>query len=223
MRILALETSGQGGEVALLDGETIVATQMLDPAQRTARTLTPGMQAILARAGWQPREVQLVAVTIGPGSFTGLRVGVTAAKTLAYAIGGEALGVDTLEAIAAQAPVAASGKLWAVLDAQRSQLFAAEFVVASEAWEVSDPARIIDNEQYLAALAPGDIVTGSGLKRLASQLPPQVVVVEESLWTPRAATVGRLAWRDYRLGRRDDYWMLAPRYLRQSAAEEKRL
>jgi hypothetical protein len=88
---------------------------------------------------------------------------------------------------------------------------------------VSDPARIIDNEQFLAALAPGDIVTGSGLKRLASQLPPQVVVVEESLWTPRAATVGRLAWRDYRLGRRDDYWMLAPRYLRQSAAEEKRL
>src|SRR5687768_12135976 len=109
MRILALETSGLSGEVALLEGERVIAEQWLDPGQRTARSLAPGMKQILQTAGWQPRDVQLVAVTIGPGSFTGLRVGVTAAKTLAYAVGCEVMGVDTLEVIAAQAPPKEAG------------------------------------------------------------------------------------------------------------------
>lgn len=218
MKILALETSGMTGEVALLEDNQVLVSEMLNEQQRTAQSLAPGIASALAKADWRPQDIDLVAVTIGPGSFTGLRVGVTTAKTFAYAVGCEVLGVDTLEVIAQQAPVPAE-TLWAVLDAQRSQLFAAQFEPAAGAWRMTAPAEIIDNDNFLAHAA-GAMVTGSGLKRLVSQLEPACVVSPE-LWPPRAATVGQIAWRAYQTGRRDDLWTLSPRYLRASAAEEK--
>src|SRR5690606_26963117 len=131
MKILALETSGMSGEVALLDDGQLLVTETLSPQQRTAQSLAPGIASSLAKANWRAQDIGLVAVTIGPGSFTGLRVGATTAKTFAYAAGCEVLGVDTLEVIAQQAPVS-SDTLWAVLDAQRSQLFAARFERAAQ-------------------------------------------------------------------------------------------
>src|SRR5437773_12166637 len=104
MRVLALETSGTAGSVAVLDDEQLLTAVALDPAQRTARTLAPAIRDVLKHVGWAPTDVQLVAVTAGPGSFTGLRLGVTTAKTFAYAAGCEVLGVNTLEVIAGRAP-----------------------------------------------------------------------------------------------------------------------
>ncbi|HTN76515.1 MAG TPA: tRNA (adenosine(37)-N6)-threonylcarbamoyltransferase complex dimerization subunit type 1 TsaB, partial [Pirellulaceae bacterium] len=195
-------------------------TLTLDPELRTAQSLTPGLARALAESGWQPSQINLVAVTVGPGSFTGLRIGVTTAKVFAYAVQCECQGVDTLEVIAAQAPVQQTPALWAVLDAQRQQLFAARYQAASGAWHACGAAAIIDNETFLAGLEPGSIVTGAGLKRL-SQLPEGVAAVESSHWQPRAETVGSIAYRDYMAGKRASYWELAPRYLRASAAEEK--
>jgi tRNA threonylcarbamoyladenosine biosynthesis protein TsaB len=222
MNILALETSGYSGDVALLVDDRVVAEVTLPEEKRTAQMLAPGIAAALAEIRWQPRDVDLVAVTTGPGSFTGLRVGVTTAKTYAYAAGAQVLGVDTLAVIAAQAPPPAQGaELWAVLDAQRQQLFAARFCSTGSGWEPCEAASILDREQFLARLRPGMLVTGTGLERLDHELPPGVLIVPRELWHPRAATVGELAWRDYQAGRRDDLWQLAPRYLRLSAAEEQ--
>jgi tRNA threonylcarbamoyladenosine biosynthesis protein TsaB len=220
LRILALESSGMSGEVALLEGDQVVCQQALAAGERTAQSLAPGVQAALDAAGWSPRDVELVAVTIGPGSFTGLRVGVTMAKTFAYAIGCEVLGVDTLQVIASQAPLAPGRQLWSVLDGQRGQLFAAKFAAGEKHWQQVAAAHIIDADAWLASLGAGDLVTGSGLKRLLPKLAPDSVISQE-LWEPQAATLGGLAWRDYQAGRRDDVWKLAPVYLRASAAEEK--
>ena len=112
MRILALETSDKTGSVAAMADGNLLAELMLDRTQRSAQSLAPAMQRLLIEVGWQPSNVQLVAVSIGPGSFTGLRVGVTAAKVFAYAAGAEVLGISTLDAIAANAgtvPFFASG------------------------------------------------------------------------------------------------------------------
>ncbi len=103
MRILALETTDKTGTVAALDGSNLLAEMTLEPTRRSAQTLAPAIQSLLSQVGWRPPDVQLVGVSIGPGSFTGLRVGVTMAKVLAYAVGAEVLGVDTLEAVAAAA------------------------------------------------------------------------------------------------------------------------
>ena len=231
MLILALETSSQAGSVALLDchlaGEggcdNVLSQQVLAADRRSAQSLTPAIAQVLAEAGTRPADVGLVAVTIGPGSFTGLRVGVTTAKSFAYATSCECLGVDTLEVMAQQAllPSGFVGELHAVLDAQRKEIFLARFRVEQGGLRRLEENRIVPADQWLQGLASGTLVTGTGINRLVDRLPTGVVIADAQVREPHAVTVGRLAWVEYQAGRRDDLWKLAPRYLRTSAAEEK--
>jgi tRNA threonylcarbamoyladenosine biosynthesis protein TsaB len=221
VRILALETSCREASVALFDGGTLVSEIDLDPQRRTTQALLPAVDQQLREAGWQPQDLSLVAVSHGPGSFTGLRVGVTAAKTLAYAVEAEVLGVDTLWAIAAQSALDCP-TLWAVTDAQRNEVFCARFASRKDAPpRCLGATHITANEAWIRQLEPGEGVTGSGLKRLAPQLPESVGMEQEIRWRPRAATIARLAWLRYQEGHRGDLWRLTPQYLRRSAAEEK--
>jgi tRNA threonylcarbamoyladenosine biosynthesis protein TsaB len=221
VRILALETSSAAGSAAALEDERLVAQTQLPAGQRSAQSLAPAIAATLAAAVWRPQDVQLVAVTQGPGSFTGLRVGAATAKPYAYAAGAEILGVNTLEVIAAQAPVDC-GKVWALLDAHRGQLFVGRYALREGEIPVElEATRIETLENWLARYHPEDAVTGPGVSRIAARLPAKAAVVERGLWTPQAATVGMLASRHYRQGRRDDVWTFVPQYYRPSAAEEK--
>ncbi len=225
MRIIAIETSGRSGSVAALHGEagdvSRVDEIVLPTSERTARLLAPALRDLLNKVGWHAQSIELVAVTSGPGSFTGLRIGVTTAKTLAYAVGAEIIGVDTLDVLAAQA-ASATSRLWPIIDAQRQELFTAEFEVSQD----GVPRRVGDTlvmkqEQWLVELRAGDRVTGPALRLLTASLPADVIVAPEELWQPTAAAVGQVAWRAYQAGQRDDVWKLLPNYHRLSAAEEK--
>ncbi len=219
--ILALETSGRRGSVAVLQDDAPLALGTIAPDQRTAAAITPLVKEQLARAAVALEQIDLVAVTAGPGSFTGLRVGVTTAKTLAYALRCEVLGVDTLQVIAEQVPAAVEN-VWTVLDAQRQQLFAARFHRNdSGAMVVQTPTAIVDNDAWIASLGAGDAVCGRGVARMRDRLDEGVHVADEAVWEPQAETVGRLAKRLHDEGGRDDFWKLSPQYFRQSAAEEK--
>jgi tRNA threonylcarbamoyladenosine biosynthesis protein TsaB len=228
MRILAIETSGRYGSLALLgtDGErlSVLAETTLTPAHgRTAQALAPALQDALAEVDWPAKSIRLVAVAVGPGSFTGLRIGVTTAKTFAYAVGAEILSVNTLAVMAAQAPWTPA-PLWTTLDAQRQQLFVARFLPVESAvgaLEMVDDTAIMSQDEWFAGLHAGDRVTGPPLKKLAPRLPPEVIFTPPTCWEPSAAFVGRIAWRAFQSGRRDDLWRLAPIYYRPSAAEEK--
>ena len=126
MRILAIETSGRRGNVALLEDGYVVIDDQLTREQRSAQSLAPAIREALHRVGWRPGQVDVVATTVGPGSFTGLRVGVTAAKTFAYAVDARIVGLNTLQVIAAQtAPD--HGQVDVIMNAQRQQLFYAQF------------------------------------------------------------------------------------------------
>lgn len=225
MRILALETSGRSGSVAALVDNNLLTQMELDPGERSAGALAPAVRQALAQSGWPPRSIQLVAVTIGPGSFTGLRIGVTTAKLLAYAAGAECLGINTLDAIAAQVPTEIeSGRIVAAIDAGRGELFVKRFIrETAGSWTPEGDAAIEAIDAWLARLAAKDAVTGPAIAMLADRLPSDVLVVESRLWQPMAATVGRLAALRYAAGERGDAWKLAPFYLRRSAAEEKRM
>lgn len=221
VRILALETTETIGSVALWTEGRLVVEQPLDAGMRSARSLAPTIRAILKTNGWHPRDVQLVAVTVGPGSFTGLRVGVTAAKTFAYAVGAEVMGFDTLEAIAAGVPGEVQRVATAV-DAQRGDVVGATFARDADGWmRLQQPARLLAAGTWFAELPAGIAVASPVLAKLANRVPASVNVLDPQYWRPRAATVARLAWRDWQAGRRDDLWKLLPRYSRQSAAEEK--
>jgi tRNA threonylcarbamoyladenosine biosynthesis protein TsaB len=233
MRILALETSSSSGAVAVLEDEDLLGKTSLSSHQRTAQWLVPVIVKQLAQVGWRPQNVQLYAVTQGPGSFTGLRVGVTTAKTLAYAVGAEVMGVNTLETIAVQAfhdsrfflcgPSAYTAQtVCAVVDAQRRQLFSARFRQSPNGATVAvEPTQVVARERWLAQLQAGEVASGPGLQGVLGDLTAGVAVVEQRLWAPQPETVGRIARRHFQAGRRDNLWRLAPRYYRASAAEEK--
>lgn len=223
MRILAIETTGRSGSIAVLEGSGATAQRLGETrltGGRTAQILAPAMQTLLSNMGWPASSVELVGVAVGPGSFTGLRIGVTTAKTFAYAVGAQVIGVDTMDALAAQAPPAAA-LLWTIVDAQRQELFVARFSTTAGQAQQREATRIIAQEVWLSQLRPGDRVVGPPLARLMERLPEGVVVLPESDWHPSAAAVGQAAWQRFQRGERDDIWTLAPKYLRLSAAEEK--
>lgn len=222
MRILAIETSGTAGSLAALEDGNVLAEFMLDSAVRSAQSLAPGLSEALSRVGWKPRQVDLMAVAIGPGSFTGLRVGVTTAKTFAYAVGGECLGIDTLEAIAEQPSIVADRLISPAIDAQRGDVYSALYQrPAAGGLGCLQPPAVVAAADWLATLTDGRLATGPALEMLAARLPPAACIAPRALWLPTAATVGRLAYGKYLAGQRDDIWRLAPLYLRKSAAEEK--
>lgn len=223
MRILAIETTAFTGSLALLEGDRIVAEARLPAEMRSAQSLAPAIAAILSDHAWPVESLQLIAVVQGPGSFTGLRIGVTTAKTLAYAIDCEVLGIDTLDVLAAQAAPTA-GRIYPVVDAQRGQLFAATFTwLEGEPFPIRKTATAItDLSPWLSALQPNDVVIGPAVRKLTPQLPDCIAAAGRRECEPAAAIAGRLGWCEFQSGRRDSLWTLLPHYHRGSAAEEKR-
>ena len=171
MRILALETSLQSGSIALLDADQLVWQSDLPTGKRTAQTLVPAIREALESLGWSSRDVGLVAVASGPGSFTGLRIGVTTAKVFAYATGSHIIDLNTLDVIAAQCPshlppFAAATELWAVMDAQRGELFAARFTADGRGVVEDGHSHLCRVPRtWCAQLHPQAAVTGPGLAR----------------------------------------------------------
>jgi tRNA threonylcarbamoyladenosine biosynthesis protein TsaB len=224
LRILAIETSSAAGSVAALATDNRLTELRLNPAQRGARSLAPALAELLRQAGWKPREVQLVAVSVGPGSFTALRVGVTTAKTFAYAVSAEVLALDTLEVVAARVDTPAGETISTALDAQRGDVYAASFRRrASHDLERVQPTTVLAADKWIEGLSPGTVVSGPALEKLAARLPATVRVAPQDAWLPSAESVARLAVVKYAAGQRDDVWRLVPHYLRPSAAEESRV
>jgi tRNA threonylcarbamoyladenosine biosynthesis protein TsaB len=223
--ILALETSGRVGSIALLESTAgainVIEEHELPRGERTARSLLPGVQRLLGDHGQKTADIEIVATTTGPGSFTGLRIGVVAAKTLSYAVGAKLVGVHTLAAMAANID-AQSRPVWTILDAQREELFAARFEAGVElAATASPPTEILGIADWLARLQPGDAVLGPPLAKLLERLPAGIDVIDEALWQPSAAATGRLAIALANRGVTTPALELVPHYYRKSAAEEK--
>ncbi len=128
VKMLALETTDVTGSVALCERGEVVAVKQLPLEQRSARSLAPAIDEILNENSWNPSDVDVVAVTVGPGSFTGLRVGIATAKMFAWSIGAQVVGVDVLDSIVAEQDFtadidASQGALVSVgFDAQRGDV-----------------------------------------------------------------------------------------------------
>src|SRR5262245_2510185 len=120
-RLLILETSHQPGGVALAEADAVCRTRCLGEARRDPRAPAPSAAELLAAEGWRASDLDGVIVSRGPGSYTGLRVGVMSAKTLAFATGCRLLAIDTFAAIVRQAPAAAQ-TVEVVADAQQDKL-----------------------------------------------------------------------------------------------------
>ncbi len=235
---IAIESSARQASVALFLGDVAIAQATLAADQPTARTLFDALEHLMAEVREREEALSFVGIGVGPGSFTGLRIGVTAAKTLAYAMGCPVVPVDSLAAIVLRmrrhVPNAA---LWDVaVDAYRGQVFWRR-EEPSDPFGASEPSvstRIVNRSEWIESLRQvvehlGDSRDegDGGVACLAGDAWGRNVVDEikgECLscefWVPNAESVGVLAWQSWNSGTAMDPMHLVPNYLRESAAEE---
>ncbi|MBU1378294.1 MAG: tRNA (adenosine(37)-N6)-threonylcarbamoyltransferase complex dimerization subunit type 1 TsaB [Alphaproteobacteria bacterium] len=187
MIVLGLDTCLNACSVAVLDGETVLTHASEAMARGHQERLAPMAQAVMARAGLPFSRLNRIGATVGPGSFTGLRVGVAFAKGLGSALGIPAVGVGALEALAAEA----SGLVAAAIDARRDQIYLQIFE-DGEALMAADVLPIGTAAARLAELAMGRPLTlvGSGAHLLGDAAPGARILTPEGC---DARAVARLA------------------------------
>jgi tRNA threonylcarbamoyladenosine biosynthesis protein TsaB len=226
MKTLAIDSSLAVGSVAALFNG-VVAEERLPVAGEHARRLAAAIDALATGLGWSPRATEVVAVVRGPGSFTGLRVGVATAKAIAWATGATLIGVSGFELIArasARQTGRADADVHVAYDAGRGEVFVATCSPAADVaggWRVGEP-RILAAGDWLASLPRGAVVSGPGLEIVGGGLAARsdLVVAQRAAWLPTAAKAGALALELVAAGRADDPHSLVPDYLRPSYAHE---
>ncbi|MDO4574627.1 MAG: tRNA (adenosine(37)-N6)-threonylcarbamoyltransferase complex dimerization subunit type 1 TsaB [Planctomycetia bacterium] len=221
MNLLAVETMGVSASAAILEDGQTVASLVLEEKARSSEMLVPMVQTLLEESRRKPADIDWVAVTRGPGSFTGLRVGITFAKVFAYSVGAKLLGIDTLEAIAAGVPGECS-PLAVVLDAQRGEIVTRTYAFAEGTWTPTDAMRLVDWDDWLRALPEETYLTGPLLSRKAKRLAGRNLV-DTPYWNLNPAVLGEVAYGKIMAGAEDELWTLLPFYSRLAAAEERKL
>lgn len=208
-RFLILETSRQPGFVAVGEGPNVLGAERLDEARRHARDLVPAANRLLTSIGTSSRDLAGVIVSIGPGSYTGLRVGVMSAKMLAYATGCSLIGVETFRAYAEQAPADVDRAI-VIADAQQDKIYVQTFTRSPAGW-TGDELTIRPFAEWTCDAA----VAGPGLDVFGPRIPSRQLP-----GNLRPETLLSLGWSAFQNGRRDDPFALEPIYLRPSSAEE---
>jgi tRNA threonylcarbamoyladenosine biosynthesis protein TsaB len=194
MRVLAIETSISLASVALVEGGRLVLSRSHPRPKQSAERLLPMIAELLAEAGWQRRDLERLGVSVGPGSFTGLRVGIACAQGLALGLGIPLLGVTSLRAMARAVPEAIPGVRCPCLDARRNEVFSGGYGPGPLASELLAPLAL-PAESAVQALAarlasPTPLVwVGSGLSLLGIPATFSSPETEE----PSAFAVGLLA------------------------------
>lgn len=221
LKILGIETSTLRCEIALSLDDRILTSARLPADSRPTATLAPTIRDLCHSVGWSPREINLVCVDQGPGSYTGLRVGVTCAKALAFAAGAALSTAGSLEVVAYNAP-SVERLVEVAFDAARGQIFACRFRRDAESWTALDEVRIVSVEDWARGLDPSALIIGPALEKYRELVSVSHHIAEETNWWPRANRVIQLGLHQFYTNPLAEYFMLEPLYLRPSAAEEKR-
>lgn len=222
-KILAVDTSSSSGSVALVDGSLLVVEWNLQSAKTHNRRLLKTIHMLLSQAGWTMEEVDTVAVTTGPGSFTGLRIGITTMKTLAWACGKRYVGIPTLDVLAAPLSFA-NTTVCPLMNARKEEVYFAFFVPDGKGnLHRQSPYAVDSPERVVAKIKGPTVFCGDGW-RLHGSLFVEALG-EWALEAPgpfhviRASFVAELARRRISDGLSDDALTSAPLYIRPSEAE----
>jgi tRNA threonylcarbamoyladenosine biosynthesis protein TsaB len=223
-RMLAVDTSGSVTAVAVLDGDRVLAEDGEAADERHAEILLPRIEQCLARAGFSLRDIDVFAVGIGPGSFTGVRVGVATVKGLAFATGKPVRGVVSLSVLATRVAEHAPGLVAPILDAYKGEVFAALYAVSADETALVLPPFHASPEQaaeQLAERVAGEraSILGAGYRRYADRLVSPLVPLSSELDVVRGRDVAAEALRLLREEGPSDLVRLAPLYVRGSDAQ----
>jgi tRNA threonylcarbamoyladenosine biosynthesis protein TsaB len=226
MLVLAVDTTTPSGSVALLrDAELLGEFDLESPSTHSVRLLR-SVDLLLQANSLEIQAVDAYAVAAGPGSFTGIRIGLSAVKSLAFASGRMVAPVSTLEALASKIAAPPARLVCSVLDAKRGEIYAALFEVRASRLVEVIPQGAYDPDAFFARLPARRVTSfiGNGLNLYRDKL---LAYVRDNARFPRrspfiAAEVGRIGHRMLLEGRGVPASGLQPVYFRRSQAEEKK-
>lgn len=216
MKILSLDTSTPRGSVALLEGRVLTAELRVLSLETHSARLLSSVDVLLRNAGWNLADLGLVVAGIGPGSFTGIRIGVATAMGLAQTLSIPFAGISNLDALAHQA-AGIDGRIGVVMDAQRSQLYFSEYLSNhGKIRHLGKPKLMYPSDLRRYLRGSRLYLIGDGVVRYAHELKlpsagwPRLVEVDLFL----AAALGRLALGCKRSWRSGEFLQSEPLYIR---------
>jgi tRNA threonylcarbamoyladenosine biosynthesis protein TsaB len=245
--ILALETSSRIGSVAIATAGEILAQTVFSGPLRHSVEIFPAINGLLDRFSRKPHQIQQIYISAGPGSFTGLRIAATLAKTMHLAFRSKIVTVDTLDVIAANAVNLVSldetdiaipelepgigNKVAAVLDAKRGQFFIAVYgrqqSEKGTIWAKIVPDTLMTAHEFLERFAGCEEpvwLLGDGLVYYRDKFKADSIrFLGEKYWSPRAAKVHFLGWQKAKHKQFADPLTLIPNYLRKPDVTLKKL
>lgn len=224
MKILALDTTAAVASVALCDDETLLGEITLNHGNTHSESLLPSIEFLLRRFPLTPKEIDLFAVSQGPGSFTGVRIGISTIKGLAFGTDTPCIGVSTLEALALNL-CDTDGLVCPVMNARRQQVYTALFQVYNGRTERLMPDSAIaltELDERLKAYSAPVRLCGDGYDLAKNGLTHPTLRTSERYRHQSAYSVAQVALQHHRDGVRGTDLTLLPTYLRLSQAERER-
>lgn len=213
--ILAIDTATRAVSLALADEWAVLAEHTWHTANNHTVEVAPAVERMLSEANVLVEQLKAIAVAIGPGSFTGVRIGLGLAKGLALAHEKPLIGVKTLDIIARGVPTF-DGSLMVVIQAGRGRVIWSRYDVRAEGWESTAAGKISTWEDVVAHAQGGDVVVGevdqAGLDLLGRH---RIKVGSQEQNVRRAAWLARIGWERWKAGRVDEAARLAPIYAQQ--------
>lgn len=223
MKILAADTSTPSGSLALLQDDNVMVEWTLQSAQTHNRRLLKTVDQLIETLGWSLDDIDGFAVTTGPGSFTGLRIGLTTMKTLAWTLGKPFAGIPSLDALAAPLSFACR-PVCAVLDARKKEVYCCVYqpdeqgkLTRKTPYLAMPPDRVVDHiEEPTIFCGDGWLFYRDLLRKTVG---PKVIEAPAPFHIIKAGFVAELARRRFLAGEADDPVLSVPLYIRPSEAE----
>ena len=215
MTLLAIETATRQLGVAVVDGEAVLSSYELLADNPHAVELPAAVSRVLKAARMTLHQLDGFVVDIGPGSFTGLRIGLAFVKALAFSTKKPVIGVPSLDVLAANVPFAPR-PVCPVLDAKQQNVYAALFLTGERQITKRTDYLLGPAAEVLAGFTEPAVFLGDGCGRyrdLILKSCPKAEFAASELWLPRAATLGRLGAQRFAEGKSDDPAQLVPMYL----------
>lgn len=213
--LLALDTSTQTTGIALYDEPVIIGEMTWRTSSHHTVELAPAVVDLMQRCAVKPAELAAIAVALGPGSFTSLRIGLALAKGLALSLSIPIIGVPTFEFQAAQQPLAAE-PMFTVLPAGRSRMAIQEYSSSSGSWQPLDDARVMTPEEISERISGPTRICGemgAAERQVIGRKWKNAMIAAPALSMRRPAVLAELAWKRWKEGSVDDPIQLAPIYL----------
>jgi tRNA threonylcarbamoyladenosine biosynthesis protein TsaB len=222
MYILGIETTGAFASVALMKDDKVIGHVQGSDRFSHLQNLMPQVQAVVKECELSLGDMDAIAVSRGPGSFTGIRIGVSSARALAQVMDMPTIAVPTLKSFAYNAPDF-DGLICPVFDARRSQVYAGAYRwIDGKIVEVVEGAPYSIDEFVEKTEAAGlpRMIFGDGIKAYGDRFAPEEIAPEE-IRLQVASSVAKLAKDMYEAGETVHYELLKPNYMRKAEAERK--